>query len=82
MGGRTARRLCPGLIVVPARFKAYTEASRAMFDVFDDTSPVVEGLSIDEAFIDVRRHAADRGVAGGDRAGAAGARAGRGRDSR
>jgi DNA polymerase IV len=54
MGGRTARRLCPGLIVVPARFKAYTEASRAMFDVFDDTSPVVEGLSIDEAFIDVR----------------------------
>jgi DNA polymerase IV len=54
MGGRTARRLCPGLIVVPSRFKAYTEASRAMFDVFDDTSPVVEGLSIDEAFIDVR----------------------------
>src|SRR3954470_13755588 len=54
MGGRTARRLCPGLIVVPARFKAYTEASRAMFDVFDDTSPAVEGLSIDEAFIDVR----------------------------
>jgi DNA polymerase-4 len=54
MGGRTARRLCPGLIVVPARFKAYTEASRAMFDVFDETSPVVEGLSIDEAFIDVR----------------------------
>jgi DNA polymerase-4 len=54
MGGRTARRLCPGLVVVPARFKAYTEASRAMFDVFDDTSPVVEGLSIDEAFIDVR----------------------------
>jgi len=54
MGGRTARRLCPELVVVPARFKAYTEASRAMFDVFDDTSPVVEGLSIDEAFIDVR----------------------------
>jgi DNA polymerase-4 len=54
MGGSTARRLCPGLVVVPARFKAYTEASRAMFDVFEDTSPVVEGLSIDEAFIDVR----------------------------
>jgi DNA polymerase IV len=54
MGGRHARELCPGLIVVPARFQAYTDASRAMFDVFDDTSPVVEGLSIDEAFIDVR----------------------------
>ncbi len=54
MGGRTARRLCPGLVVVPARFKAYTEASKAMFAVFDETSPVVEGLSIDEAFIDVR----------------------------
>ena len=54
MGGRTARRLCPGLVVVPARFTAYTEASKAMFAVFDDTSPVVEGLSIDEAFIDVR----------------------------
>jgi DNA polymerase-4 len=54
MGGRTARRLCPSLVVVPARFKAYTEASKAMFEIFDETSPVVEGLSIDEAFIDVR----------------------------
>ncbi len=54
MGGRAARRLCPGLVVVPPRFKAYTDASRAMFDVFDDTSPLVEGLSIDEAFLDVR----------------------------
>jgi DNA polymerase-4 len=54
MGGRQARRLCPHAIVVPPRFSAYTEASRAMFAVFEDTSPVVEGLSIDEAFIDVR----------------------------
>src|SRR4051794_14528438 len=54
MGGWQARRLCPGLITVPARFDAYTEASRAVFEVFDDTSPLVEGLSIDEAFIDVR----------------------------
>jgi DNA polymerase-4 len=42
------------VIVVPPRFSAYTEASRALFAVFEDTSPVVEGLSIDEAFIDVR----------------------------
>jgi DNA polymerase IV len=54
MGGRQARRLCPHAVVVPPRFSAYTEASRAMFAVFEDASPVVEGLSIDEAFIDVR----------------------------
>src|SRR3954447_20706422 len=54
MGGWQARRLCPAVIVVPPRFEAYTEASRAVFEVFDDVSPVVEGLSIDEAFIDVR----------------------------
>lgn len=54
MGGRQARRLCPDAIVVPPRHSAYTEASRAMFAVFEDTSPVVEGLSIDEAFLDVR----------------------------
>jgi DNA polymerase-4 len=54
MGGRQARRLCPEAVVVPPRFSAYTDASRAMFAVFEDTSPVVEGLSIDEAFLDVR----------------------------
>jgi DNA polymerase IV len=54
MGGREARRLCPEAVVVPPRFSAYTEASRSMFAVFEDTSPVVEGVSIDEAFLDVR----------------------------
>jgi DNA polymerase-4 len=54
MGGRAALRLCPHAIVVPPRFSAYAEASRAMFEVFDDLCPVVEGLSIDEAFLDVR----------------------------
>jgi DNA polymerase-4 len=53
MGGRQARMLCPGLVEVPARFEAYTEASKAVFDVFHDTTPLVEGLSIDEAFLDV-----------------------------
>jgi DNA polymerase-4 len=53
MGGRQARRLCPGAIVVPPRIAAYTEASRAVFAVFDDTTPLVEGLSIDEAFLEV-----------------------------
>src|SRR5258705_5385747 len=54
MGARRARRLCPQAIVVPPRMTAYSEASKAVFRVFDDASPFVEGLSIDEAFLDVR----------------------------
>jgi DNA polymerase IV len=54
MGGARARRLCPQAIVVPPRFAAYSEASKAMFGVFEDASPLVEALSIDEAFLDVR----------------------------
>src|SRR4051795_9007545 len=54
MGGKTARRLCPEAVVVSPRMSAYSEASKAVFEVFHDTSPVVEGLSIDEAFLDVR----------------------------
>jgi DNA polymerase-4 len=54
MGGRLARRLCPTAVVVPPRMSAYADASKAAFRVFDDTSPLVEGLSIDEAFLDVR----------------------------
>jgi len=54
MGGRQARRLCPTAIVVPPRMSAYAEASKAAFRVFEDSSPLVEGLSIDEAFLDVR----------------------------
>src|SRR2546430_9564760 len=54
MGGRQARRLCPEAIVVSPRMSAYAEASKAVYRVFDDTTPLVEGLSIDEAFLDVR----------------------------
>ena len=54
MGGARARRLCPDAVVVPARWEAYVEASKEVFEVFRRTSPVVEGLSIDEAFLDVR----------------------------
>src|SRR3954452_380347 len=54
MSGSQARRLCPRAVVVEPRFAAYTEASRAMYRVFDDATPLVEGLSIDEAFLDVR----------------------------
>jgi DNA polymerase-4 len=54
MGGRRARRLCPHAVVVSPRMRAYSEASKEMFRVFEDATPLVEGLSIDEAFLDVR----------------------------
>ena len=53
MNGRRARELCPGAVVVPPRMSAYSEASKAVFEVFENTTPLVEGLSIDEAFLDV-----------------------------
>jgi DNA polymerase-4 len=53
MGGGLARRLCPEAVVVPPRMAAYTAASRDVFAVFDDTTPLVEPMSIDEAFLDV-----------------------------
>ena len=54
MGGERARRLCPGLITVKPRWEAYVEASRDLFAVFRDTAPEVEGISLEEAFMDVR----------------------------
>ena len=54
MGGAQARRLCPEAIVVKPRMSAYAEASKAVFEVFEQTTPLVEGMSIDEAFLDVR----------------------------
>jgi DNA polymerase-4 len=54
MGGTKARNLCPEAVVVSPRFSAYVEASREVFRIFRDTAPVVEPLSIDEAFLDVR----------------------------
>jgi DNA polymerase IV len=54
MGGTQARRLCPQAIVVDPRMSAYAEASKAVYRVFEDATPLVEGLSIDEAFLDVR----------------------------
>jgi DNA polymerase-4 len=69
MGGRQARQLCPHAIVVPPRMSAYSEASKAVFELFEDTTPLVEGLSIDEAFLDVRglRRLAGEPVAIADR---------------
>lgn len=53
MGGRQALRLCPRAVVVPPRMAAYSRASEAVFEVFRDTTPLVEPLSVDEAFLDV-----------------------------
>jgi DNA polymerase-4 len=53
MSGGQARRLCPQAIVVQPRMSAYSAASKAVFAVFEHTTPLVEGLSIDEAFLDV-----------------------------
>jgi DNA polymerase-4 len=54
MGGGQARRLCPHALVVSPRMAAYAQASRDLYALFEDTTPSVEGLSIDEAFLDVR----------------------------
>ncbi len=62
MGGRQALRLCPDAAVVPPRMSAYSHASDAVFEVFRDITPVVEPVSVDEAFLDVgglRRTAGD-----------------------
>jgi DNA polymerase IV len=53
MSGRAARRACPSLVEVAPRFDAYSDASRAVFEIFRDTCPIVEPMSIDEAFLDV-----------------------------
>jgi DNA polymerase-4 len=54
MGVARALRLCPKAVVVEPRMSAYSQASKDVYRVFDDTAPLVEGLSIDEAFLDVR----------------------------
>jgi DNA polymerase IV len=54
MPGGQARRMCPNAIVVEPRMAAYSAASKAVFEVFEHTTPLVEGLSIDEAFLDVQ----------------------------
>jgi DNA polymerase-4 len=53
MGLTQARALCPRAIVVPPRMSAYSQASKDVFAVFRDTTPIVEGISIDEAFLEV-----------------------------
>jgi DNA polymerase-4 len=53
MSGARARALCPEAVAVEPSFDAYGEASRELFAIFRDLSPTVEGLSLEEAFLDV-----------------------------
>ena len=50
---RTALRLCPQAICVRPRMRRYREVSRVVFGVFHEVTPLVQGLSLDEAFLDV-----------------------------
>lgn len=63
MGGSRARRLCPQAVVVGSQWSAYVEASKAVFAVFEQTAPVVEALSIEEAFLDISSLATTTGEA-------------------
>jgi DNA polymerase-4 len=57
-----ALRLCPDLLVVPPRFDRYSEVSEEVFHIFHAFTPEVEGLSLDEAFLDVTRSVALHGA--------------------
>jgi DNA polymerase-4 len=48
-----ARRICPDLIILPPRFREYSRISRIVMEKLHQVSPVVEQVSIDEAFIDI-----------------------------
>jgi DNA polymerase-4 len=53
----TAVRLCPSLVIVPPDFARYTAASSAVFAIFREVTPLVEPLSLDEAYLDVTENA-------------------------
>ena len=55
-----AVKLAPQAIVVPPRFSAYAQASEEVFRIFESFTPQVEGLSLDEAFLDVTASSSDR----------------------
>jgi DNA polymerase-4 len=65
MPSTTAKRLCPGLVFTRHRMYRYKEVSSLIFEIFHAYSPLVEALSIDEAFLDMSKAAADLDAAAG-----------------
>ncbi len=63
MPSSTARRLCPDLIIIPPSKDKYTETSKRMHKIFQDYTPDIEPLSLDEAFLDVSNTEACQGSA-------------------
>mgnify|MGYP005994306577 CR=1 FL=1 len=63
MPSSRAAKLCPDAVFLPARFDAYREASRQIHRVFSDYADAIEPLSLDEAYLDVSRKAAELGSA-------------------
>lgn len=63
MASIVARRKCPHLIFVPPRFAIYRAVSAQIHDIFRRYTPVIQPLSLDEAYLDVTEAAAIRGSA-------------------
>ena len=58
-----AVRLCPSLVIVPANFSRYKDTSSAIFGIYREVTPLVEPLSLDEAYLDVTENAWGESVA-------------------
>ena len=59
MPSRAALRLCPKFVFVPPRLDAYRAVSREIYDIFAEYAPLVEPLSLDEAYLDAARAAGE-----------------------
>ncbi len=58
----TARRLCPDAVVIAGRYERYAEESRRLHAIFDSVTPVVEGIGLDEAFLELTGRTGRTGV--------------------
>jgi len=59
MPAKTAYRLCPQAIFLPPRFEVYRAVSAQIMAIFKSITPLVEPLSLDEAFLDITSSARD-----------------------